>query len=85
MDLMPKKFRKPYFCPFCSASLYKKFENTSLELATEFASRSMTYPSGGVTSHNSPRKFLKRLQFLPENLQQTQKDEQGEIASGEFY
>ena len=36
-------------------------------------------------SHSLHKRFSKVLQFLPENLQHTQKDEQDEIIRVEFY
>ena len=60
------------FCPFCTANHYENLENPSLKLETEFASRSMTYPSGRVISHSLQKMFSKLLKFLPENLQHTQ-------------
>ena len=38
-------------------------------MGTEFASRSMTYPLGRITSFSLQQNFLKLLQFFPENLQ----------------
>ena len=57
----------------CTANHYENLENPSLNLETEFASRSMTYPLGWVLSHSLHKKFLNLLQFFPENLQYTQK------------
>ena len=86
IDLIPKKIKNSKFCPFCMASHYENIENPSPKLETEFSSRSMTYPSGRVISHNLQRKFLKLLQFFPENLQHTQKkDEHDEVICGKFY
>ena len=61
------------FCPFCRANHYENLENPKSKLETEFASRSMTYPSGRILSHSLQKRFSKLLQFLPENLQHTQK------------
>ena len=40
--------RFPIFCSFSTANHYENFRNLSLKMETEFASRSMTYPSGRV-------------------------------------
>ena len=58
--------------PFCTAGHCENFENPSLRLDIAFASPSMTYPSLRVISHSLHGKFLKLLQFFPENLQYTQ-------------
>ena len=55
------------------ASHYGKLENQNSRLETEFTSRSLTYISGSVIGHNLRKKFLKFMQFHPQNLQQTQK------------
>ena len=52
---------------------YENLESPSLKLETEFASRSMNHPSGRVISQSLQKKFSKMSQFLPENLQHTQK------------
>ena len=65
--------RIPTFCPFCTANHYENLGNPSLKLDVEFASRSMTYLSGQVISHSEQKRFSKLLQFLPKNLQHTQK------------
>ena len=52
IDLIPKNVRNSvFFCPFCTANLYENFENPSVKSETEFASRSMTCPSGRFISH----------------------------------
>ena len=70
IDLTPKNVKNSDFLSI----LYSKSqrENSSLKLDTEFASRSMTYPSGRVISHNLHKRFSKLLQFLPEKFQHTQ-------------
>ena len=50
----------------------KFFENPGLTLETESASRSMTYSLGKVIRHNLPKKSLRLLHLLPENLHHTQ-------------
>ena len=72
IDLIPKNVKVSDFCPFCPANNYENLENPSLKLETEFASLSITHPSGRVISHSLHKKFSKYLQFLPENLQHTQ-------------
>ena len=72
IDLIPKNVKNSDFCSFCTAGHYKNLENPSLKLETEFASRSMTHPSGRGISHSLQKKFSKLLQVLPENLQHTQ-------------
>ena len=59
IDLIPKNVKIPTFCQFCTANHYENIENPSLKLETEFASRSMTYPSGRVISHSLHKKFSK--------------------------
>ena len=49
-----------------------RIESPSRRLETEFASQTMTYPSGTVIRHTLLGKVLKLLRFLPENLQHTQ-------------
>ena len=71
IDLVPKKVKNSHFRPFCTANHNEILENPSLKLETEFASRSMTFPSRRVISHNLQGRFSDLLQFLPENLQST--------------
>ena len=73
IDLIPKNVIIPTFCPFCTANHYQNLGNLSLKLETECASRSMTYPSGGDINHSLQKRFSNLLQFLPKNLQHTQK------------
>ena len=73
IDLIPKNVRTSDFCPFCTANQYENLKNPCLKLQTEFAYRSMTYLSGRVINHSLHKRFSKLLQFLPENLQRTQK------------
>ena len=72
IDLISKNLKKSVFCRFCTANHYENLENLSLKWETEFAIRSMIYPSGRVISHSLQKMFSKLLQFLPENLQHTQ-------------
>ena len=72
IHLMPKKVKDSDFCPICTANHYENLGNPSLKLEIEFASRSMTYPSGRVISHSLQKRFSKLLQILPKNLQHTQ-------------
>ena len=73
IDLIPKNVKKSDFCPFCTANNYEKLREPSLKLEIEFASRSMIYHSGRVISHSLQKRFSKLWQFLPKNLQYTQK------------
>ena len=59
IDLIPKNVKNSVFCPFCTANHYENLENRSLKLETEFASLSMTYPSGRVIIHSLHKKFSK--------------------------
>ena len=72
IDLIPKNVKNSDFCPFCTGNYYENLENPSLKLEIEFASQSMSYPSGRVISHSLHKKFSKLLKFLPENLRHTQ-------------
>ena len=71
-DLILKKVKNSDFCHFCTTNHYENLENPGLKVETEFASRSMTHPSGRVISHSLQKKFSKLLQFLLKNLQHTQ-------------
>ena len=64
IDLIPKLYRIPTFFPFCTANHYENLENPSLKLEKEFASPSMTYPSGRVISHSLQKKFSKICDFF---------------------
>ena len=73
MDLIPKNDKISDFAFILySRPLRKCKKNLSLRLEIEFASPSVTYPSGGLISYSLLGRFLKLLQFLPENLQHTQ-------------
>ena len=69
IDLMPKKID---FSSILWSKLLWEFTKPDSRLETNFASRSMIYPSERVRNHSVRRMFLKLLQFLPENLKHTQ-------------
>ena len=72
-DLIPKNVKRSDFLSILYSKPLREYKNPSLILETEFASPSMTYPSTRTINHNLFRKILKLLQYLPENLEQTQK------------
>ena len=72
IDLIPKNVKNSDFLSILYSKPYENLEKPSLKLETELASLSMTYPSRRVISHSLHKKFSKKLQFLPENLQHTQ-------------
>ena len=59
IDLIPKDVKTSDFYQLCTANHCENLENTSLNLETEFVSRSMTYHSGRVISHSFHKKFSK--------------------------
>ena len=66
-----KMSRIPTFCPISTAIHDENIKNPILRLGKDFASPSMTYPSGTVISLSLHKRFSKLLQFLAENLQHT--------------
>ena len=60
-------------------------ENPNLKMETAFASGNVIKPSRSVIRHILRRKFLKLLQFFPENLQRTQKNEQDDFIRYKLY
>ena len=64
IDLIPKNVMISAFFPFCTAKCYENLENPTLKMKTEFASRSMTYPSGRVISHSLHESFQNCCDFF---------------------
>ena len=86
VDVIPKNVNISDICPFCTASHYENLENSNSRSEKEFASRCMTHLSSWVIGYKLRTTFLRWLQFLPKNIQYTQKkDEQHEILSCNIY
>ena len=71
-DLRPKNVKNSDFLSILYSKPLREFRKPKVKLETEFASRSMTYPSGRDMNHSLQKRFSKLLQFLPKNLQHTQ-------------
>ena len=59
IDLIPKNVKNSDFLSILYSKPLREFRKPSLKLETEFASLSMTYPSGRVISHSLHKKFSK--------------------------
>ena len=59
IDLIPKNVKNSVILSILYSKPLREFRNLSLKLETEFVSRSVTYPSGGVLSHSLHKKFSK--------------------------
>ena len=80
--------RFPTFCPLFTASPYENVNNSTLKLETEFASRSMTCPSGTVTTHSlHNKKFTQKSVaiFSKKPPIYALNDEKDEIIRGKLY
>ena len=71
IDLIPRNVENSDFFSILYLKSLRGFRKPNLKLGTEFAYRSMTYPSERVISHSLHEKFSELLQFLPENLEHT--------------
>ena len=59
INLIPKNVKNSDFLSILYSKPLREFRKPSLKLETEFASLSMTYPSGRVISHSLHKKFSK--------------------------
>ena len=59
IDLIPKSVKDSNFLSILYSNHYENLKDPSLKLETDFASQSITYPSGTVTGQTLQRKFLK--------------------------
>ncbi len=87
LDLIPKNIRNCDFLSSLHSKPLREFRNPSLKLEIEFASRSMTYPSGRVISHSLHKMFCFEIVSISSKKPPTYtiKDEQDEIIRGKFY
>ena len=84
--MIPKNVKKSDFLSILYSKPLREFGNPSLMLEIEFASRSLTYPSRRVLSHNLQKMVFEIVAFSSKKPPTyTIKDEQDEIIRGKFY
>ena len=85
IDLIAKKVKNSDFLSILYSKPLREFGKPQFKIGDTVRISIMTYRSGKDKSYSSHKKFLNLLQFLPVNLQHTQKKEdQGEIFLGKF-